>query len=114
VVDFAKLDQQIATAEALSRDLAATDTPPVFDAAAPPSTYDDAVELLTIVELGEPDFGLFDPAQEAAAEQFLIDLQAVVDAGVDAFDDAANTTLLGGAVDLVSALAEVECDANLP
>jgi Zn-dependent M28 family amino/carboxypeptidase len=113
-VDFAKLDQQINAAEALSRDLVATDTPPVFDAAAPPSTYDDAAELLTIVEAAQPDLDLVDAEQRASAEQFLVDLQAVVDAGPEAFDDAANAVLLGGAVEVVSALAEVDCDAFLP
>jgi hypothetical protein len=113
-IDFAKVDQQIATAEALSRDLVATDTPPEFDAAAPASTYEDAVEMLTIVEAAEPDYPLFDAAPQATVEQYLVDLQAIVDAGVEAFDDGATGTLLGGAVELVSALAEVDCDAHLP
>jgi hypothetical protein len=111
VVDFAKLDQQVATAEALSRDLIATDTPPVFDPDAPTSSYEDAAELLELVAAAEPDFGLLGPEARAASEQYLIDLQAIVDAGPAAFDDAANGTVLGGAVVLVSALAELDCDA---
>jgi hypothetical protein len=111
VVDFAKLDQQIATAEALMRDLIATDTPPVLDPDAPTSTYEDAAELLEIAAAAEPDFGLFAPEARAASEQYLIDLQAIVDAGPDEFDDVANGIMLGGAVVLVGAFGEIECDA---
>ena len=44
------------------------------------------------------------------AQQFLGDLQDVVDAGEDAFDDSAEGVLLGGAVNFVSAMAAAECD----
>jgi hypothetical protein len=112
-VDFAKLDQQIVTAEALTRDLIATDTPPVLDPDAPMITYDDASELLELVAAAEPDFGLLGPEARAAVEQYLIDLQAIVDAGPVAFDDVAEGTVLGGAAVLVSALAELDCAASI-
>ncbi len=110
-VDFAKLDQQIINAEALSRDLIATDDPPALDTAAPPTNFDDAVELLRLVSVAEPDFGLLPVEALPVAEQFLVDLQGVVDAGADAFDADANGILLLGAVQFVSALAEVDCDS---
>jgi hypothetical protein len=113
-VDFPKLEQQIRTANALTRDLLATDNLPVFNDLAPISSYNDAVELLRIVEAAQQDFGLFTPDQQVAAEQFLIDLRAIVDAGPDAFDAGAIGTLLGGAAALVSAFADVECDPFLP
>lgn len=112
-VDFPKLEQQIVTANALTRDLVATDNPPVFDAAAPLSSYDDAAELLRIVVAAQIDFGRFTPAQQVASEEFLVALQAIVDAGAGAFDNAAVGTLLGGAGALVSLLASQECDPFL-
>ena len=113
VVDFAKLDQQILTAETLAVDLVATDTPPEFDAEAPPSTYADAAELLRIVSAAEPDFDLFAAEHRATIEQFLIDLRGIVDAGQEAFDDEANETVLGGALEIVTALSETDCDPYL-
>ncbi len=62
--DFTKLDQQIATAEALMRHLVQTDDVPALDPAAPPSTYDDAVELLRVISTAEPDPGA-EPIGEA-------------------------------------------------
>lgn len=113
-VDFGKLEQQSNTAEALTRALLATDDVPQLDADAPTSTYKDAAQLLRIVAAAEPDFGYFGDAQRTTAEQYLVDLQSVVDAGAEAFDDDANGILLGGAVQLVTALSEVECDPFIP
>ncbi len=109
VVDLAKLDQQVAAASALALDLTATDTPPVFDGAAPASTYADAQSMLALVQLAEPDFGLL--ADPAAAAAYLADMQAIVAAGPDAFDDAAIGTMLGGAVSFVSALNSGVCQS---
>ncbi len=110
-VDFAKLDQQIATATALSRDLVGTDTPPAFDPAAPASTYGDAVSMLAVTTKAEPDFDLLGPTAAASSVAYIADLQAIVDAGPDAFDEAAVATLLGGAVTFVDALTQGECTA---
>ena len=63
------------------------------------------------MELAEPDFELFPPGQQMPIQQYLVDLQGIVAAGPAAFDEAANATLLGGAVEVVSALTEVTCDA---
>jgi hypothetical protein len=107
-LDTNKLVAQIATAKSLFDDLLTIETPPTYVPDAPLSTYDDAVELLAVVARAETDFGLLGEAQ-AATEQFLIDLRAIVDAGAGAYDDAAGGTVLGGAATLVSALAESEC-----
>jgi len=114
VVDFAKLEQQIASADALTRDLLSTESPPVLDRQAPPSTYDDAAQLLELIAAAEPDFGLLGSEAQATSEQYLIELQGVVDAGPEAFDDAANGIVLVGVAGLVSALADGPCDAYIP
>lgn len=112
-VDFPKLEQQIRTANALTRDLVATDSVPVFDATAPVSAYSDAVELLRVVEIAQTDLGLFPPDQQVAIAQFQLDLQAIVNAGPEAFDAQAVGTLLGGAAMLVSSLRALDCDPYL-
>jgi len=114
VVDFAKLDQQVATATALATALVATDTPPVFEPNAPLATYEDALALLAITSAARADFYRFGPAGQAASEQYVADLQAIVDAGPEAFDDAAIGTLLAGAVMYVDALTQGECEGFLP
>ena len=113
-VDLGKFEQQILAANALTRDLLATDAVPEFDADAPVASYQDAVELLTIVQAAEVDFGRFPPDEQVTAEQYLLDLRNIVDAGQDAFGTAAITTLLLGAGELVTSLAGQDCDPFLP
>ncbi len=110
-VNFDKLDQQVLTATALVTDLASTDTVPVFDPAAPVATYDDALALLAIVEPAGGDFSALGPEGEAISTQLLGDLQAVLDAGPDAFTDASIGTLLAGAAGFVEALTMGVCGA---
>jgi len=112
-LDFDKLGQQMLTAEALAQEMAATDAVPEYDSTAPPATYEDAVSMLEVVSSAEEDFDLFDTDAQAAAEQFLIDLNTMVDAGEAAFDDAAVSTLLGGSVEVVEALSTGTCDGFL-
>lgn len=113
IVDFEKLDQQILTATALTEDLLSTDDVPEYDPDAPAASYEDAVSMFEIVGQAAPDFDRFSTADEAASQQFLEDIGAVVDAGPEAFDDAAISTLLEGSVGLVTALATGECEGFL-
>ena len=113
VVDFSKLEQEIATGEALTRDLATTDAVPEFDLDAPGASFSDAESMLGLLEQVESDLGDFSAEDEAATQQYLTDIRAMVDAGEGRFDDAALQTLLGGAVELVEALAHGECDGFL-
>jgi hypothetical protein len=108
VVDFDKLGQQVLMAEALTRDLASTDAVPSFVPDTPAATYEDAESMLEVVRQGQGDFDLL-PGYEDDGQQLLADLQAMVDAGPEAFDDAAVGTLLGGSAGLVEALASSEC-----
>ena len=66
----------------------------------------------SIVSQGQEDLDLL-PGYETAGDQFLADLEAMVAAGPDAFDDQAVGTLLNGSVGLVEALASSECDGYL-
>ena len=102
----------LVTATALLADLASTDTPPVFDPAAPVATYDDALALLAIAEPAQADFALLGPQGEAASERLLADLQSIVEAGPDAFTDETIGTLLGGAAGFVEALTMGDCLAS--
>jgi hypothetical protein len=113
IVDFDKLDQQILTATALATDMASTDTPPVFDATAPGTNYDDASAMLNLVTNAVVDLPLLDPDAQASAQQYIVDLQAIVDAGPAAFDDVSIGTVLNGAVALVDALTKGTCDGYL-
>ncbi len=108
-VDFDKLAQQIPPGEVLARDLATTDAVPEFDASVPAASFQDAVSMLAVMSGAQPDLARFPPETQRTAEQYLADLEAMVDAGEAAFDDAAVSTLLGGAVEIVEALTLGEC-----
>jgi len=113
VVDFPKLEQQVATAEALTRDLMNTDTPPVYDGKAPPATYADAVSMLYSVSHAEPDFDRFTPTDKAATEEFLKQLHTIVDAGAAKFTADSVGVLLAGSVGYVNAFSKGTCDGFL-
>ena len=109
--NFPKLDQQVINAIALTKALAATDTPPTFDPAAAATNYADAVSLLEVVERGLPDIGLLSIEAQGVYEQYRLDLHAIIDAGLDAFNLDAVGILLSGAVALVDALTHAPCQA---
>lgn len=108
-VDREKFYLQLGTARALVRELIAATPPPSFVPDAPLTTFADAVAMRDLVERAQPDFGLLPGDGAATATQFLVDLQAIVDAGPEAYDDAAAGTVLAGAAVLVNGLAETEC-----
>ncbi len=113
VLDFDKLGQQIATGEALARDLVATEGPPTFVVDLPTATYEDAGSMLEVVRKSQPDLGRFSAQRQATAAQFLIDLEAMRDAGPAAFDARAVDTLLTGSVEVVSLLTDGDCEGYL-
>ena len=111
VVDFAKLDEQVLAGTALVRELTTTDTPPHFDPTAPLMVFDDAVALLAVTQQSEADLGLLSPGAAAQVTQFASDLQLIVDAGADAFDDAAKATVFNGVDVFVEALTQSNCQS---
>lgn len=113
IVDFPKLHEQRAAANAIIRNLMATDTPPIFSTGAL-ATYRDAQELLRVVVRAEPDFSLLGPEQAAETSEFLVVLRGIVAAGPDSFDLSSAGVILGGAANLVSALRDVPCAPFFP
>jgi hypothetical protein len=110
-IDLDKLRREIDLGESLARDLADTDTPPSFTAGTPAATFDDASALAATVHRAEDDIDLLPAASQPKIRGYIIDLDAIVAAGSSAFDDAAVGRLLSDAVDLVDALAHVECSS---
>jgi Zn-dependent M28 family amino/carboxypeptidase len=113
IVDYPKLQQQVATADALVRDLANTDALPTYDPNAPGATYEDAVAIHSLLLQAQPDFPRFSAKGQVTAEQFVTDLGAIVDAGPAAFDDAAIGILLTGTIGIVELWSTGECDGFL-
>ncbi len=113
IVDFDKLGQQIATAVALTSDLASTEDVPVFDAAAPLASFADAETMLAVLGMVEPDLGLYPDSVVSFYDGFVAELQSVVAEGDAQFDQADVTVLLGGSVQLVEALTTGDCEGFL-
>ena len=112
-VDFDKLTQQRAAADAIVRDLIATDNPPVFTRGEL-ATYRDAQELLRVVSRAEPDFGLLGPEAAAQTARFLNELRGTVAEGPEAFNLGSAGGILAGAAQLVDALRDVPCEPYFP
>ncbi|MEP7203108.1 MAG: M28 family peptidase [Ilumatobacteraceae bacterium] len=113
IVDYAKLQEQIVTAEALTRDLMNTDSVPTYDAHPTGATYDDAVSIHRLLLQAQPDFPRFSDEDDEVANQFVAALGTIVDEGTDAFDGADVTALLNGTAKIVNAWASGECDGFL-
>ena len=112
-VDFDKLTQQRAAADAIVRDLIATDNPPVFTLGEL-ATYRDAQELLRVVSRAEPDFGLLGPEAAVQTARFLNELRGTVGEGPEAFNVGSAGGILAGAAQLVDALRDVPCEPYFP
>jgi hypothetical protein len=111
IVNFDKLEEQVATATALVDHLVTSDTPPRLDPAAPLSSYGDAVALLALVERAEPDLPLLRPQAAADVAAIIVALRSVVDAGPAAYDDDAQSVVLGGGAELIQLLAASGCQS---
>ncbi len=113
IVDYPKLQQQVANAQALVRDLVSTDTLPAYEPNAPAATYADAESIHGLLVQAQPDFSRFSDADRVVSDQFVADLGAIVDSGPDAFDDRSVGPLLGGTAAIASLWAGGECDGFL-
>jgi Peptidase family M28 len=112
IVDYPKLEQQVAAASSLTLNLM-KDAVPTFTPNTPGATYDDAVAIHDLLVKAEPDFPRFSDLGEAQANQLVADLGVIVDAGPGAFDDVAVGRLLSGTAGIVQLLSTGECDGFL-
>jgi hypothetical protein len=114
VVDFGKLDQQIAIALRVTRDLANAATPPAFVPNTPLATYGDALVAERVINLAWRNRGRFSVEDQERLRQIRVDVRRIVLEGRAAFDGEDVGTLLGHAATLViSILPKGECTGFL-
>ena len=114
VVDFGKLNQQIAIALRVTRDLANTDSPPAFAPNTPLATYADAVVLQRATELIWRDRARFSAQDQDTLANIRADLTRIVLDGRAAFGSDDVSTVLGHAATVViSILPKGDCDGFL-
>jgi Zn-dependent M28 family amino/carboxypeptidase len=113
VVDFHKLDAQIATALAVTRQLAGTADPPAFAAGTPLATYDDAVAAGAVVNRAYADVGRFSATDRQTLTQVRADVQRLVDEGRAAFGSDDVGVLLSDAARFVEVLSHGTCSGFL-
>jgi hypothetical protein len=108
-IDIGKLTAQTATATELVRRLANDDIDIAFDATAPVTTFADAERILELAQRGERDLARLDAATAATATAIIGELEAVVAAGAEAYDSAAQGRMLAASAQLVDLLADLDC-----
>jgi hypothetical protein len=112
IVDWGKLDKQLAIATTLTKDLVAG-ARPTFVANSPLATYADAFALADVVNTGVADIGRFSPSQQQQLQDFRTLLNQVVADGPANFADSDIPPLLSGAAGAVSLLTSGDCDGFL-
>ena len=112
IVDWGKLDKQVAIATALTKDLVAG-ARPTFVGNAPVASYADAVELNDVVNTAVVDIARFTPTQQQQLLNFKALLNQVVADGEANFDSNDIGAVLSGAVAAVSLLTSGPCDGFL-
>ncbi len=110
VVDFRKLDKQIAIALNVTRQLANTSSPPAFASGTPLATYDDAVEFAGVAALAWNDRARFSSADQATLTRIRDTSARLVAEGRAAFGSDDVSTLLGDAATAVSLLTRGTCE----
>jgi len=114
IVDFDKLDRQIAISLRVTRALADTDDPPEFTPGTPLVTYADAVVLQRAVELGWRDRNRFSAQDQATLSGIRDDLTRIVLDGRAAFgSDDVGTVLNSAATVVINLLPKGPCDGFL-
>ncbi|HWL46058.1 MAG TPA: M20/M25/M40 family metallo-hydrolase [Ilumatobacter sp.] len=112
IVDFGRLDAQVDVGLALAADLVDTaQVPQIADA--PFVTFADAEQMLALTSAAVTDADLLTSLEPGVIDGYLAELETIVGAGEEAFDEAATGVLLGGAAMLVEALASTACDGYL-
>jgi Peptidase family M28 len=112
-LDLEKLARQIDLGETVVRSVAGTGARPTFVADTPAASFDDAESMLAMVGRTEADLDRYPAEDQAAVEQFLAALDAMVQDGEAAFSDDDANTLLAGTAALVELFEEGDCDGFL-
>jgi hypothetical protein len=112
VVDWGKLDKQVAIATALTKDLVAG-ARPTFVSTTPLATFADAVALNDVVNTSVVDIGRFTASQQSQLLGFKNLLNQTVADGAANFDSNDIPPLLNGAVTAVNLLTSGTCDGFL-
>ena len=113
VVDWGKLDKQLAIATPLTKDLVAGAAAERSSPNTPLATYADAVSLDDVVHAAIVDIGRFTATQQQQLQDFKTLLDQTVADGPANFDDNDISPLLSGAVNAVSLLTSGTCDGFL-
>jgi hypothetical protein len=114
IVDFAKLDAQIALATELTRGLVEQDMRPTFVANTPAATYGDTVQLQGLIErVVGSDLSRFTPTQQQTILNSKATVDAIVADGPANFDSTDALNLLSGAAATVNILTTGVCDGFL-
>ena len=111
-MDFGKLEQQIATALATTRELGNTTNPPAWTEN-DPVVYADVVTFADVVDLAATDLDLFSAQDQQTIVNIRNRVDAIRDAGPGQFDQNDVSTLIGDAVTAVNLLTRGPCDGFL-
>jgi Zn-dependent M28 family amino/carboxypeptidase len=112
IVDYGKLDEQIATALAVTRDLADTNDPPEWTEN-PAVVYSDAVTFANVVDLAATDLSLFSAQDQTTIQNIKTRADTIRDEGAANFDQNDVNTLVGDALNAVNLLTRGDCDGFL-
>jgi hypothetical protein len=113
IVDYGKLDQQIATALATTRELANTTTPPVWTEN-DPVVYTDVVTFADVVDLAATNLDRFSAQDQQTITNIKTRVDAIRDDGPDEFEQNDVSTLIGDAVTAVNLLTRGTCESFIP
>jgi Peptidase family M28 len=109
IVDYGKLDQQIATSLAVTRELGNTTDLPTWTEN-DPVVYQDVVTFAGVVDLAATDLSLFSAQDQQTVVNIKNRVDAIRDDGAANFDSNDVSTLIGDAVTAVNLLTRGACD----
>jgi hypothetical protein len=112
IVDYGKLDEQIATSLAVTRELGDTTNPPTWTEN-PAVVYQDVVTFANVVDLAASDLSLFSAQDQQTVTTIKNREDAIRDEGPANFDQNDVNTLVGDALNAVNLLTRGDCDGFL-
>jgi Peptidase family M28 len=109
IVDYGKLDQQIATSLATTRELANTTNPPAWTEN-DPVVYQDVVTFAGVVDLAATNLDRFSAQDQQTITNIKTRVDTIRDDGPAEFESNDVTTLIGDAVTAVNLLTRGTCE----